>query len=120
MIHRNERPPLFERLKRGLEEGIQFARGELELKTTSHSLPPPRVAAEDIANLRRRLNLSRDDFAGLMNVSPRTVRSWETGRTAPSQSALRLLQVMSREPEVIFGVVGMPTGDAARRPDRTE
>ena len=31
---KKERPPLFERLEKALDDGLQYARGELNLKTT--------------------------------------------------------------------------------------
>ncbi len=35
------RPPLFERLKKGLEEALQHTQGEMELKTTVLEVPDP-------------------------------------------------------------------------------
>ena len=39
MEERKPRPPLFERLKKGLEETLQHAKGEIELKTTVLEIP---------------------------------------------------------------------------------
>jgi hypothetical protein len=43
----------------------------------------------------------------MLNVSPKTVQSWEQGDRRPSQAALRLLQVIDAEPKLIFQIVGI-------------
>ena len=88
------RAPLFERLKKGLEEGIEQARGERELRITEVVLPnpPPNYGVEEIRRIRARLNLSQPGFARLLHVSQKTVQSWEQGTRRPSQAAARLLQ----------------------------
>ena len=106
------RKPLFERLKAGLEEAIRHANGEIELKTTvvKSPDPPPEVGAEELTKLRVDGRMSREVFARLLNVSTRTVRSWEQGARKPSHATLRLLQVLRRHPGAVFDVAGM-TGD---------
>lgn len=103
-----DRKPLFARLKESLEEGIQFARGELELRTTTLPAPPPELRARDVKSLRRRLRMSLSVFARALNVSTRTIQSWEQGRRKPVQAALRLLQVLGARPELVGEVVGIP------------
>ena len=46
-------------------------------------------------------------FARLLNVSPKTVQSWEHGTRRPSQAALRLIQLLEQNPHGVFSVVGM-------------
>jgi putative transcriptional regulator len=88
------RATLFERLKRGLEEGIEHARGERALRATKVVLPdpPPDYGVEEIRRIRARLHLSQPGFARLLHVSPKTVQSWEQGTRRPSQAAARLIQ----------------------------
>jgi putative transcriptional regulator len=112
MSNNSQRPSLFERLKTGLEEGIQFARGEQGLRTTVLPGPPPEFGARDVAQLRRRYHMSQREFAGILNVSAKTVQSWEQDIRRPSQAALRLLQLLRARPEVVCEVVGIP-GPAA-------
>mgnify|MGYP000915575358 CR=1 FL=1 len=57
---------------------------------------PPQVA-----RLRRRLKMSQAVFAATLNVSPRTVQSWEQGRRAPGDAALRLLQLVDVDPGAV-------------------
>jgi putative transcriptional regulator len=107
MNNRTERPSLFERLRAGLEEGIQFARGERDLRTTALPASPPDLDAQAVRRLRRRCRMSQGVFARLLNVSVKTVQSWEQGERKPSQAALRLLQVLAERPDAVCGVAGL-------------
>jgi putative transcriptional regulator len=111
------RKPLFERLKTGLEEAILHARGEIALKTTSLEMPdrPPDVRADELTKLRLESGLSQAVFAQVLNVSTKTVQSWEQGSRKPSQAALRLIQVFRQNPSVVLQIVGMSgvNGDTA-------
>ncbi len=96
----HDRKPLFDRLKGGLEETIRHAKGEITLKTTTIELPdrPPEVRADELIELRLGSQMSQANFARLLNVSTKTVQSWEQGTRKPSQSALRLIQVFRQDP----------------------
>ncbi len=113
------RKPLFDRLKAGLEEGILHAKGEIALRTTTLELPgrPPEIEAAELRQLRLASGMSRDVFARMLNVSTKTVQSWEQGARKPSQAALRLIQVFCQSPSILLEVVGMsePNGQAKRR-----
>ena len=86
----------FEDLQSGLREGIAHFRGEIELKVTTVTLPdpPPPYDAARIRTLRTGLGFSQPYFSKLLNVSPKTVQSWEQGTRVPSQSSARLLQLI--------------------------
>jgi putative transcriptional regulator len=103
------RKPLFERLKTGLEEGIRHAKGEIALKTTTLEMPgrAPKVGAEELMKLRLKSGMSQGVFAQVLNVSTKTVQSWEQGQRKPSQAALRLIQVFRRDPSMVLEVAGM-------------
>ncbi len=79
------RKPLFERLKTGMEEAIRHARGEIALKTTIVEFPdpPPEIQPEDLKKLRDDNRMSQDVFARVLNVSTRSVQSWEDGKGDP-------------------------------------
>ena len=89
-----ERPRLFDRLKKGLEEGIAHERGECSLRVTELIVPDPPQAytADDVRRIRLHLNMSQTGFAYLLQVSSKTVQSWEQGTRRPQQSSARLLQ----------------------------
>ena len=97
------RKPLFERLKSALNEGIQFAQGAVDLRITRMPAPPPELNARQITQLHRRFSLSQHVFARTLNVSTKTVQSWEQGNRRPSQAALRLLQLFDERPELVCG-----------------
>jgi len=86
----------FEDLQDGLLEGIAHFRGGTQLKTTSITIPdpPPPYDAERIRALRTGLGFSQPYFSRVLNVSPKTVQSWEQGTRVPSQSSARLLQLI--------------------------
>ena len=43
----------------------------------------------------------------MLNVSTKTVQSWEHGTRKPSQAALRLIQVFGQNPGAVLRVAGM-------------
>ena len=102
--------PLAERLKTSLEEAIRHARGEITLKTTVVELPdePPEIDAPTLVAIRDQSRMSQAVFARLLNVSSKTVQSWEQGLRNPSQAARRLIQIFSQHPETVCQSVGMP------------
>jgi putative transcriptional regulator len=91
---------IFDELKTGLEDSIAFSQGALSLVTTALPAPPPRRDPAQIADLRHRLRMSQAVFAAVINVSPKTVQSWEQGARRPSQAALRMLEVVDEDPAV--------------------
>lgn len=102
------RKPLFERLKQGLEEGIAHARGEINLRTVVLPEEPPEIDAETLVSLRNQSAMSQAVFARLLNVSPKTVQSWEQGVRAPSHASRRLIHIFSEHPEAVCRSVGLP------------
>ncbi len=80
----------------GIHEIKRFRKGEARLRTRELSRPsPPR-------EIRLRLRMSQNTFAGLMGVSVRTLQDWEQGRREPQGPAVALLRVAEQHPEV-FG-----------------
>jgi putative transcriptional regulator len=54
----------------------------------------------EIAALREKMNASQAVFAHYLNVSVKTVQSWEQGKK-PSGAALKLLSIVRRNPRVL-------------------
>jgi putative transcriptional regulator len=106
----NQRRPLAERLKTSLEEAIRHVRGEITLKTTTVEIPdePPEIDAPTLVALRDQSRMSQAVFARLLNVSTKTVQSWEQGVRTPSHASRRLLQIYSQHPETVCQSVGLP------------
>jgi len=95
MSVRPQRRPFADRLRKGLVEGIEFARGERELVTVV--VPVPRTySGADVALVRRRRGMSQVQFARLLAVSLKTLQSWEQGRRKPSKPTQRLIQIVDQ------------------------
>lgn len=99
--------PFFERLKKGLEEGIAHAKGELKLKTVEVPEAPPEIDAETLVALREAAAMSQSLFAKILYVSTKTVQSWEQGVRSPSMSTRRLIQIFAAQPEMVCRTVGV-------------
>jgi putative transcriptional regulator len=109
MKDKSKRLPVADQIRKGLEEAILHAKGEITLKTTTLEMPgrPPEVGAEELTKLRLKNGISQAVFAQVLNVSTKTVQSWEQGQRKPSQAALRLIQVFRRDPSMVLEVAGM-------------
>ena len=101
-----QRPPLAERLKEALQEGIRHNQGEIQLRVTEVVVPdpPPRYDPQEVVRLRQHLHLSQAAFAAFLHVSVKTVQSWEQGDRSPSHTAARLLQ-MIEQPDILADFV---------------
>ena len=107
MINRT-RKPLFERLTTAMEEGIAHEHGALTLRTVEIPEAPPEIDGATVAALRQQVGMSQSVFARMLNVSPRTLQSWEQGVRSPSDASRRLLQIFSLSPEVVCQIAGLP------------
>lgn len=103
-----QRKPLFERLKQSVGEGIAHVRGDLTLRTVDVPEEPPEIDGTTLAALRAQAAMSQSVFAKLLNVSTKTLQSWEQGVRQPSDASRRLLQVFSEQPEMMCRIVGLP------------
>src|SRR4051812_2662998 len=110
MKETSKRLRVADQIRKGLEEAIRHARGEITLKTTNVELPdePPEIDAPTLATLREQSRMSQAVFARLLNVSTKTVQSWEQGVRTPSHASRRLIQVFSQHPEAVCQSVGLP------------
>lgn len=98
-----EKNEFFESLRTGLEAAIEHAKGERkDLRTTTLPLPPRELSAKEIANLRARLNVSQAVFARYLNISPKTVQSWEQGHGKPNGASLKLLSIARKNPKILI------------------
>lgn len=92
---------VYESIIKGLNEAIDFEKGNSEVKTVTLSVAPlPDIKSDDIKNIRRSLDMTQMIFAAVMGVSVKTVEAWETGTNTPSGSAKRMLSLLRSDPQL--------------------
>lgn len=96
----------FKDLKGALEEAIAHKEGKLDLYSEYIEIPEPpaEYKAKDIKKIRETNRYSQGLFAKVLNVSIKTVQSWESGQRVPSHAALRLLEIVDKgiyRPQII-------------------
>ena len=119
MNGRQRQQSVFGQIKAGLEDSIAYSRGEITLVTTEPPPPPPELSRAEIAALRKRLKMSQAFFAAVLNVSAKAVQSWEQGIRRPSDAALRMLQVIERQPSVVRVIAAAGAAGARRSATRS-
>jgi putative transcriptional regulator len=96
--------PAYSKIREGLEDAIAFHQGRRKLTVRDVDLEPPAaMSAKEVTAVRARLRVSQAAFAQILNVSPRTVQAWERSARAPSDAALKLLDIARKHPEALFG-----------------
>ena len=87
---------LFDDLKEGLEQAIDYERGIRNAKVTKLSIDPVKeYKSEEIRDIRVSAGMTQSVFADYMGVSKKTVEAWEGGRSHPTGPAFRLMSVLS-------------------------
>lgn len=74
------------------------------------AIPPKRIPADRIREIRRGLDMSQRVFAEVLNVSLATVRSWEQGVRTPDGASMRLLSIAERHPETLIEAASVSVG----------
>jgi putative transcriptional regulator len=95
----------FADLKEAMEDALAFEEGKRrDLKITRVRVPqaPKAMSPRDIILIRRKFNCSQSVFAMMLNVSPKTVQSWEQGSREPGDAALKLLTIAKKHPEILL------------------
>jgi putative transcriptional regulator len=81
--------------------GIRTSFTEKELKDLGVIFPDVEIDASEIQEIRKRIRLSQNVFAKLLNVSPSSVRQWEQGKRKPSGSTMVLLDLLRMQPSIL-------------------
>ena len=72
---------VFDDIKLGLEQAIEYEKGNLKARSTTLSiLPLDTFSGDDIREIRNSTGLTQVLFAKYMGVSVKTVEAWEAGR----------------------------------------
>ena len=84
----------FGQLMDGLTEALAHSKRKATAETFSRKRSLPDV---NVAEIRGSLNMTQRGFATMLGVSPRTVESWEAGRTTPTPTAKKLLYLVRED-----------------------
>lgn len=88
---------LFDDLKQGLQEAIDYEKGQGEARVKTYMiLPVKQYSGKEIREIRMKAGMTQGVFAAYMGVSPKTVEAWECGRTHPTGPVFRLLDILEK------------------------
>ena len=99
---------IFDDIKLGLEQAIEYEKGNLKArKTTMTILPLETFTPDEIKGIRVGAGMTQALFAKYMGVSIKTVEAWEAGRNHPEGAACRMLALTRINPEfpVVSGII---------------
>ena len=90
---------LFESIKQGLNEAIEYEKGNLtDVKVDKICISPLNLyTGNKVKEIRARQNMTQRIFAEALGVSVKTVEAWEAGKNTPSGCASRILELMERD-----------------------
>ena len=88
----------FSGIMAGLEEALAYEKGTSKAETIARKLSLPDV---NVADERKKLNMTQKSFASILGVSKRTVESWETGKSTPSPTARNLIYLISQDHSLV-------------------
>lgn len=91
---------VFDEIKLGLSQAIEYEKGNLEVSTGILSVTPiEEFTASEIKDIRKKAGMTQVLFAKYLGVSLKTVEAWESGRTRPNGAACRLLSITKKDPQ---------------------
>ena len=91
-------PTVGEDMIKAAEEALAFVRGEVEFPSEQVHIPKE----IDVKRIRKKMGLSQEKFARLINAGVGTVRDWEQGRRVPSGPVQAFLKVLDRNPQAVL------------------
>ena len=87
---------LFDDLRQGLQEAIDYEKGMGPAKVRTYTIEPvKKLSHYEIKKIRNKVGMTQKTFADCMGVSCKTVEAWERGSTHPTGPACRLLWILS-------------------------
>lgn len=94
---------IYEDMRQALGDAQAYERGEkVDLRVAELPSPPKPMKPEEIRKIRQALDASQERFAQYLCVSTNTVQSWEQGVRSPQSTALRLLTIAKKNPQVLL------------------
>lgn len=92
---------VYESIIQGLNEAVQYEKGNLKAKKVKCTINPvPEFTADEIKNVRAELDMTQAIFAAVMGVSQKTVEAWEAGTNVPIGTARRMLSMLRDDPTI--------------------
>ncbi len=90
---------VFDDIKTGIGEAIEFEKGNLKAKTITLTISPVcTFDPEEIKAIRQGTGLTQVLFAKFMGMSVKTVEAWESGRNHPEGAACRFFALTQNDP----------------------
>ena len=91
---------VFDEIKTGLNQAIEYEKGNLKANTRTLSVTPLETfTASEIKDIRKSAELTQSLFAKYLGVSLKTVEAWESGRNHPNGAACRMLSITKKDPQ---------------------
>ncbi len=97
---------IFNDTLQGLQDALEYVRGDKskgrsKTVTVPDVIPVKDYSKEDIKRIRTANHFTQRIFADLIGVSQKTVEAWETGTNRPNGSALRVMQLIETDRDVL-------------------
>ena len=93
---------VFESIVNGLNEAIEYEKGNPSAKTATITIEPlPEITAEEVKAVRNNVGLTQAMFAAVIGVSPKTVEAWEAGTNRPIGPARRMISIIQTNPNIL-------------------
>ncbi|MBQ3566001.1 MAG: helix-turn-helix domain-containing protein [Oscillospiraceae bacterium] len=93
---------IFDSIKTGLHEAIEYEKGNIKAKSVSISVEPlQNFSASEIREIRNNLGLTQALFGAVIGVSTKTVEAWETGTNQPNGAAKRIISLIKFDPQFL-------------------
>ena len=91
---------VFEEIKTGLNQAIEYEKGNIRAESKTLSISPiEEFTASEIKSIRKSAGFTQVLFAEYLGVSLKTVEAWESGRNQPSGSSCWLLSLTKKDPD---------------------
>ena len=91
---------VFEDIKSGLNEAIEYEKGNIKASTKTITIVPlEEFSPSEIKTIRKNAGMTQRLFAEFLGVSLKTVEAWESGRNRPNGTACRLLSLTKDNPQ---------------------
>lgn len=90
---------MFESIKKGLEEALDYSQGKKVMVREFHPEPV------NVKSIREGTRLTQDEFAATFGISVATLRHWERGDRKPHGPALVLLNLVKKAPDTVLQVL---------------